>query len=218
MRRPILTAGLFLLFLGYAILRYVVFAGVPASHIPVYVTNKAVAWLAVVLVGVSMGRGVLARRATDVAPDRQAARRWFGLAGYGFALLHVLLTVPLFTPAYYGKFFATPDGSTGLTLSAELSLLAGALATVLLVWQARLGRSAAGSDGDPRLAPPPAALRRPGWAALVLAAAHCTFMGWAGWGSPSAWPGGLPPITLLAVLSIGGVATTRWMPGGRGGR
>ena len=47
MRKYVVTASTFAAFLGYAIVRYVVFKGVPWSHVPVYVTNKSLALLGI---------------------------------------------------------------------------------------------------------------------------------------------------------------------------
>lgn len=209
MRRYLLTLLLLLVFLAYAVARYVLFGTVPPAHIPLYVLNKAVSLLALVLVGTSLVIGPLARLDPDGLPGWLGARRWVGLAGLGLALVHVLLTLPIFGPAYYGKFFAQPDGATGLTLAGELSLLAGILATAGLVWQGALSRR----PTDPAPHAPAlhtlTVLRRLGWLVVALVAIHCVFMGWSGWWTPATWPGGLPPISLLAVLFALAVTVVR---------
>lgn len=216
MRRYLLTALLFVVFLAYAVARYVLFGPVAPEHIPLYVVNKAVALLALVLVGVSLVIGPLARLDPDGLPGWMGARRWIGFAGFGLALVHVLLTLPIFSPVHYAKFFAQPDGATGLTLSAGLSLLAGVLATAALAWQAGLSTRPAEPAAHPPALHTLTVLRRLGWTAVALVAAHCVFMGWAGWWPPAAWPGGLPPISLLAVVFAVGVLVLRLLLRRRG--
>jgi hypothetical protein len=46
----------------------------------------------------------------------------------------------------------------------------------------------------------PRAARRFSWLGLAATAGHVLVMGLSGWLTPANWPGGLPPITLLAFL------------------
>src|SRR5512138_1000505 len=78
---------------GYAVLRYVVLGTTPAAQIPLYVTNKAVAVTALVLLGLA------------ITGTSAGVRRARGLCGGALAILHVLLTLPLLTPAYFRGLF-----------------------------------------------------------------------------------------------------------------
>ena len=180
-----LIAVVFGFSLTYAVLRYNVFKGVPFDHLPLYVTNKAVSMTALLLIGVSH----LARNVET--------RRRCGMAGFAAAGFHVLLSLALLSPAYYEKLFLSPDGSKGLALVGELSLLAGASAFFLLVliaWPKRPETAAAWQTAIPRLVR----------GVLALTAFHCLFYGWSGWWTPDRWPGFLPPITLLSFLFAAG--------------
>ncbi len=83
-----------------------------------------------------------------------------------------------------------------MSFQAEVSMLAGVLATVLmcaLVLAAPvLGESRASSKGSLRL----------GWGRmiLILGAVHVFFMGYAGWMTPQDWPGYMPPITIISFV------------------
>jgi hypothetical protein len=50
-----------------------------------------------------------------------------GITGFLLVLIHVLMSVLLFSPAIYGKFF---DSNITLTLTAGLSMFAGIVAFV----------------------------------------------------------------------------------------
>jgi DMSO/TMAO reductase YedYZ heme-binding membrane subunit len=42
--------------------------------------------------------------------------------------------------------------------------------------------------------------QRAGYVALVLVVVHLVILGWKGWLAPKGWHGGLPPISLVAVV------------------
>ncbi len=183
-------AGLFLAYLAYAVVRYNVFKGVPWAHIPVYVVNKAVSLLAITLLAVAVAGRRLVRGSQAKTSE---LRRWCGLVGLALAGLHVLMSQAILTPEYYGKLFG---GDRSLTLAAELAILSGALALVVLVsyaWRT-MASSGASPQGDRTTSD-----RRLGWTVVTLSALHCAALGAGGWWPPSSWPGTLPPITLIAV-------------------
>lgn len=100
----------------------------------------------------------------------------------------------LLTPAYYAKYF-DPDGR--LNLEGELAMSVGVVALFLLM-----------SPAITTLPMMPKALggqrwkrgQRLGYVALAFVVAHLLLLGWEGWLAPSGWNGGLPPISLVAVL------------------
>jgi len=57
------------------------------------------------------------------------SRKALGMAGFISIFIHMIMSLMLFTPAYYGKFF---DVSGRMTLNAGLSMLTGVLAFVVL--------------------------------------------------------------------------------------
>jgi hypothetical protein len=175
-RGPIVAAALaFGLCFAYAVVRYVVLKGEPLSSMPLYVTNKAVALFAMLLIAAAAPR--------PLAPWRRAARA----AGFLAAALHGLASVVLLRPAYLAKLHG-PGGR--LTGSAELAVICGAVALVAF---AALRRSLA-----------PLAASRVARGALALAAVHCAALGAHGWLEPGRWNGGLPPLTLLGALAATG--------------
>ncbi len=176
-RDTALVAGVLLASLGYAVVRYNVFAGVSHEHVSVFVANKAISVGALVLIGIS---GLVA------GPARRKA---LGLVGLVLAVTHVLLSLLVLDRAYLPAQYL-PDGT--LRALAEGSMLAGAIATALLLWRG-------GASGMRVQAPRHGRSLLPGVGrtALALVALHTLALGGRGWLEPGAWPGGMPPITLL---------------------
>lgn len=167
----------------YAVIRYVGFGGVSPEQLPMYVGNKAVALAAVVL--------LIASRWGDAS-----RRREYGILGFGLVVVHLLLSMAILTPSYFGKFF---HDSGLMRWQAEASLLAGALATLALC------RLFFGSPAEPNSQPSlgiSIPLRWLGRGMLILVALHVAFMGYEGWLTPEKWHGGLPPITLVSCLAV----------------
>jgi hypothetical protein len=166
----------FALALAYAVVRYLVVKGVPLAHAPLYVTNKAVAALALVAFARAVSHA-------DPGPRRTAARQGLTLSG-----VHALASLPLLTPAYFPAWFA-PDGR--YLLRAETALALGA-ASLALAWH--VSRTGDGSEQALR------DVTRSRLVTVALAWAHCTAVGLPNWLDPAAWPGYLPPITMLCAL------------------
>ncbi|MFN3168182.1 MAG: hypothetical protein ACE37H_14060 [Phycisphaeraceae bacterium] len=175
----------------YAVLRYHdVFFGVhPADQLPLYILNKAVSWAALVMIALAVGARPIARLSADKLAWLKRDRRAIGMIGFGFAAVHSAMSFALLSPSYYGKLYLE---SGKMNTWGELSMLTGIVGMALLVWQANLAKA---NHGEARRT-----LRRLGWSVLGLTAVHVAAMGWPGWLEPSAWPGGLPPITLWSFV------------------
>jgi hypothetical protein len=180
----------------YATLRYNIFKGVAWSDWPHFVGNKIVAVSALILIVDAIWR--LASR------DRRPIRRIMGTASL-LAVVHSLMSLALLDPVYFEKFFL----ERGLSLAGGVSLLLGSLATALLIrGEGRRGASA----------PVSASLLLGSTAALV--AIHAALPSVPSWLEPTAWPGGMPPLTLLS-FGIGGLGVAlalRCWAHGRAGR
>ncbi|MCP5115457.1 MAG: hypothetical protein GY953_31915 [bacterium] len=59
--------------------------------------------------------------------------------------------------------------------------------------------------------------QRMGYLSLACVAAHLGVMGFAGWITPSEWPGSMPPITLLGFLAAITPLVVRLARGDRSG-
>ncbi|MHB8877351.1 MAG: hypothetical protein ACYC8T_26940 [Myxococcaceae bacterium] len=178
-RSFLFVIAVLLLAFGYAVVRYVVLGQTPPAHIPMYVTNKALAVTALALIGMAF------------ASKTPEGRRQAGLAALLVGALHSVLTLALLGPGYFAKLYQSADGSGGFTVLGEAGLLAGAVALVLAVTLAL--------PAD--MGPQPSWRRPVAFGIAALVGVHCLALGWAGWWSPAAWPGGMPPITLLSFLA-----------------
>lgn len=168
--------------LTYSTLRYCVFGTTEWSQLPLYVMNKAVSWTALTLLALAY-----LRREKSVARD-------LGVLGVFLAVGHVLMSLALLSPANYAKLF---DGAR-LNAEGGGALLAGITAVVLLALPAIATLPGVhGALGEPRWL----RWQRAGYWALAIAAVHCALLGWKGWLTPEKWAAGMPPITLLSVVT-----------------
>ena len=121
--------------------------------------------------------------------------KFCGLMGFFLAGIHAFFSVSLLTPAYYAKYF---DLDGRLNLEGELALSVGVVALFLLMSPAittlPMMPKALGSQRWKRN-------QRLGYVALILVVVHLVVLGLEGWLAPSGWNGGLPPISLVAVLA-----------------
>lgn len=171
--------GVAVVAVAYATLRYNVFGTVLWSDWPIFVLNKALAMTSLLacLVWVwSARRGATGRQAVLATLGARAA------------VAHVVCSLALLGPAYYPAFF----GGERLSWPGSVSLLAGVV-TIVILQTGASGRRDSGGDA-----------RWIGGAAFT-AGLHAACYGYSGWLTPSAWPGFLPPITLLS-FAAGSVA------------
>ncbi len=190
------SAIVFFITLSYAIIRYNVIKGVAAQHIPLFISNKAIALAAVILIALSYDFGPFARVWPRVFVPELATRKFFGLLGFGFAAAHVLMSLLLFNPTYYPKFF-TEVGE--LNLTGELSMLFGIVAFLIFSAVAITSLPSVEKSIEKRNWQ---ALQRLGYLAFFLVMVHVLVMGLEGWLKPAGWPGGLLPISLVAFIII----------------
>ena len=184
-QRLLLTVGLAVL--AYAVLRYHVVKSVPWEHFPLYTTNKVFA-----VVGLA---GLVGSRLTTGRERRQR----YGFAGLWCTTVHVLMSLLLMTPNYFGKFYLK---SGQFTWQAELSIAAGVLGVGFLLW---LLIATLKTETQKQTSLVPCLAR---WT-LLATALHLVFMGGAGWLNRDDWTAakGLPAITLLAFgLALAGMA------------
>ena len=184
-QRLLLTVGLAVL--AYAVLRYHLVKSVPWEHFPLYTTNKVFA-----VVGLA---GLVGSR---LATGRERRQR-YGFAGLWCTTVHVLMSLLLMTPNYFGKFYLK---SGQFTWQAELSMAAGVLGVGFLLW---LLIATLKTETQKQTSLVPCLAR---WT-LLATALHLVFMGGAGWLNRDDWTAakGLPAMTLLAFgLALAGMA------------
>lgn len=177
---------------AYAIVRYHIFKGVAWAEFPLYISNKAIALASVMFIALSYTLGSLAFFWPHLFERTLPARKFFGLFGFALAATHALISLLIFTPLYYPKFF---EATGKLNLSGELSLLFGIISLILFSIVAVTSIPSIGKS-----------LGREQWLffqhigywGMLAIAGHVFVMGFSGWLNVSGWPGGLPPISLIA--------------------
>ena len=198
LRPPVIGVSIFFATVVYAALRYQYFKGVSLEQFPLYMLNKAVSWTSVIFIGWAFLTGILNSFHQPRFGLLLAQRKTVGLMGAGLALLHVLMSFPILTPAYYPKFFE-PGGTGVLVAGIEGSLLVGALSLCLFLMVAAASlpgmKEALGHERWIKI-------QRWAYIAYVLALLHIAPIGYFNWMAPGDWPGGLPPISLLCCLWI----------------
>jgi DMSO/TMAO reductase YedYZ heme-binding membrane subunit len=181
--------------LAYSIVRYHIVGDVAWAHFPLFILNKATSLAAVFFVALSYLIGRVIRWHNADPKIKLVVIKFCGLMGFSLALIHAFFSVCLLTPAYFAKFFEQ-DGR--LNLECELGLAFGIVALWALAMPAittlPMMPKAIGGFRWKRS-------QRMGYLCLGLVVTHLVALGWKGWLTPTAWPGGLPPISLWAAVA-----------------
>lgn len=163
---------------GYAILRYNVIKGVVWEHLPLFIANKTISLSAVALIALSYTLGALGQFWPKTFTLTLNLRKFFGLFGFGLAAIHAFISLLIFTPTYYPKFFQGPDQ---LNLTGELSMLFGVLAFFIFAIVALTSLpQLENTMGHQRWL----ALQRLGYLGLLLVLFHVSVMSFKGWLHP----------------------------------
>ena len=182
----------------YAIVRYHIIKGVAWSEFPLFISNKAISLSAVALIAISYILGSLASLWPRLFEKTLPSRKFFGLLGFGLAVIHGIISLLIFNSVYYPKFF---EASGKLNLLGETSLLFGVISMALFSVVAITSiPSIYESLGYERWRK----FQHLGYWGLLATAGHVLAMGIKGWLDPQGWPGGLLPISLVAfIIAVG---------------
>lgn len=187
--------AVFGLSLAYAVVRYHIAGPVEWRHFPLFILNKATSLAAVILVASSYLVGKVIRWYDHDKALRLVVIKFCGLMGFFLAGVHAFFSLALLSPAYYGKYF---DEVGRLNLQGEIAMSVGVLALFCLLGPAvttlPMMPKAIGGVRWKRN-------QRLGYVALLLVVVHLTFLGFSGWLAPGDWHGGIPPISLVAVVA-----------------
>jgi len=180
--------------LAYAITRYHLVGPVPWKDFPMFILNKGISLSAFIMLTCNFGFGPLHNLGVKVPEGWLNARKALGMTGFLLVLIHALMSFMLFSPSVYGKFFVE-DGT--LTMLGGLSMLAGIIAFVILwgynmSFQTFLRKDKAFIQFITS--------RKFLIVAMLFGALHIIFMGYEGWLKPEGWHGGMPPVSLVAIV------------------
>jgi len=207
----LLTFGIHLVTSIYAGLRYLedgCCGKYPWDMFPLYIFNKTVCWTSLWLFGFVYFLGGLAHIMPKPLPmflvNLLSIRKHLGNLGFFYIVVHVLISLLIFGPNYYGKFY--DKERMMLTGKAELSMLLGVLGFGVMVLVAMASVPSIGSRLSWREW---SFIQR--WLGLIattLGAAHVVVMGYQGWSHPVKGLGkytghkGMPSITFVSTLPI----------------
>jgi DMSO/TMAO reductase YedYZ heme-binding membrane subunit len=188
-----------LISIGYAIFRYHIVGDIPWKNFPLFILNKGLCLSGFILLTFNFSLGPAKSLSLPVPQSWLDSRKALGMSGFLLILVHALISVLLFTPAFFGKFFAEAGTLTGV---ASFSMLTGVLGFVFL-WAFNLSFQTKLSEDKTFISI--ITSRKVLIIALSLGGLHLAFMGYSGWVTPQNWHGGLPPISLVAFtfFSIG---------------
>ncbi len=181
--------------LAYAVVRYHLAGDVEWSHLPLFILNKATSLAAVLFVASSYLIGKIIRWHDHDPALRLVLIKFCGLMGFFLAAVHAFFSLALLSPAYYGKYF---DDAGRLNLQGEIAMSVGVIALFFLL-----------APAITTLPGMPKAIggwrwkrnQRAGYIALALVVVHLVALGFKGWLAPKGWNGGMPPISLVAVIA-----------------
>lgn len=178
------AAGMWLLALAYATVRYATFDATRAPEFPLYVLNKSLAFAAI-------GSFV-----ASYFVHREETIRGLGQLGVGMALGHTALSLLLLATR---SVTVLGRPSEPLAVHVQLGLVAGVIAMLALLWQhVHVGSSL---------------VRMVRRAVLGAGAVHVALLGVPTWNALHPWHTGLPPITLVAGTVLVVTAVEAWRRG-----
>jgi DMSO/TMAO reductase YedYZ heme-binding membrane subunit len=193
------TANWFLAIFGiallYAVIRYHVAGDVSWRHFPLFILDKATSLAAVFFLASSYLIGKTFRWHDHDRALRLVVIKLCGLMGFFLAAVHAFLSLCLLSPAYYGQLVdaggrLNPRGEAAMAVGfvGLFFVLAPAVTTLPCMPKAiggwRWKRN-----------------QRAGYVALSLVTIHLVILGFGGWLAPGRWHGGLPPISMVAVVA-----------------
>jgi DMSO/TMAO reductase YedYZ heme-binding membrane subunit len=164
-------------------------------HFPLFILNKATSLAAVFFVASSYLIGKIIRWHDHDPALRLVVIKFCGLMGFFLAAVHAFFSLALLSPAYYGKYF---DDVGRLNLEGEIAMSVGVIALFFLL-----------APAITTLPGMPKAIggwrwkrnQRAGYIALAFVVVHLVALGFKGWLAPQGWNGGMPPISLIAVIA-----------------
>jgi len=181
-----------LLSLIYVVVRYHIVGDVPWKDFPFFILNKAISLSAFILLVINFSVSPLSNLGiVRVSKGWLNSTATLGFVSFILVFIHVFISVMIFNPSYYSKFFES-DGT--LTLYSGLSMLAGVLA-MLIVWLYNFSFKTNLREDKPFMKIITA--RKFLLFVLLFGGIHLFFMGFEGWLNPSGW-NGIPPVSLVA--------------------
>ena len=187
-----IIVGVMLISIAYAIIRYHLVGNVLWKDFPFYILNKGLSLSAFILISLTFSLASAKKLGLPISDSWLNARKALGVSGFLLVLMHLFMSLLLFSPAHYAKMF---EADASMTFNTGISMLFGILAFVVL-WGYNLSFQTFLREDKAFIA---FITSRPFLLVVfTFGAIHLLFMGFNGWLNPSLWNGGLPPISLVA--------------------
>jgi len=187
----LLSLVIFGVIVAYTILRYNVFGRVEYRFIPLYITNKIFAFSSLIYIGISYILGPLTSLDARLFESKLSWRRYFGLLGFAFSGVHILISLILIDPYFYPALYHMGR----LTFFGQLHFIFGVLAFSLF---SLVAASSFPNVFQTLTSGRWRALQRLGYIGLLLVLGHVITLGITGWLDKTEWPGNLVPISLIS--------------------
>ena len=124
-------------------------------------------------------------------------RKHLGVLGFGMAAVHAIMSILLFSPAYYERLFNADNGR--LTMIAESSMLFAILGFLIFASVTVTSLPPMQKYMHPQQW---LFVQRLGYLAYLLVLLHVGLLGWGGWFRASSYTYGLASISLISALII----------------
>ncbi len=195
-RAALVCFSVFALALVYAFVRYNVVRNVPYENIPLFVANKSISMTAVILIGMSFLLGHFARFFPKLFSYDKRMLKFTGVAGFFIAALHSLMSLVIFSPAYYPGLFSS---NGRLNLAGESAMLFGIISLLLFSAISITSLKSVEKDMNPQQW---RFIQRLGYFAYAMVLIHVAIIGWRGWWLPESWQYGLASISLISASFV----------------
>jgi len=166
----------FAAFLIYALKRYVIYGNMELETHLLFLCNKALAMSAVSLISSIIILNAYNRIVPESLYLRHHIRKHFGIITSTTVVLHIFISILLFSPANFPKLFNT---SGGLHYYGAITLIFGVIAFLMVTAIDHFeGRGLENT--------------------LIFLMLHLAVMSYKGWFAPVEWPGNMIPLSLIA--------------------
>ena len=183
-----------LISVGYAMFRYNIVGNVSWKDFPIFILNKGFSLASLILLVLNFSLTPLKNLGVSISDNILDARKSLGIAGFSYAFVHLIMSISILAPAYFPVFFVE-EGT--LSVRGGLCLLGGIVSFIFL-WV--YYRSFKLTTKKTRKISVLITSRKGVLYTMFFIGIHLFFLGYTGWITHQAWPGGLPPISLLSFI------------------
>lgn len=188
-----IVSFIFILSYSYALVRYHIGKNIPFSDF-LFIVNKSISWTAFLLISITIIPKSFFKK-------NHLKRKYFGLIGYAFAVLHLILNLILLNKNHYPSLYVNDVFNLKFYVISLIGLISFVIFSVVFLISLNIIKT---KNRDKSL--------KLGFYGILILAFHPMIMGIQNWFKPNTWPYFLPPITLLCVLFLILFLLLRYIP------